>query len=427
MNDAIIGINIPTNARTFRYILSACDSSDNFGAISKLVDVVDNDAPIIIDPLLEPTTGDYLNLTIEYYDNVEVTIAKLEYGFHSDESTILDYFGNQSILVPTVATFFHYSFSIIDGNENDASISHEIPVVDNDEPIIIDNSSKTSDGYKFSVDVEDNIGIIEVKVDYWFDDVKVKFISLKLIDGIYQGTISIPKSAKNINYQISADDPSGNRGRLEKTDIILKQESDASDSAGLEIGTTEIFILLIIIIIVLVIVLFSFWRRKKRVEKVIHSESATIIKPHTRPQAIITSPQVPSAATVTIPQPRTDQQLYSQPTILKPSQLIPINVPPGPGTWPGDMAMVPAQPKNAQGPQIFTPPKPGSDEIYHEPSGGSVWEPTDDELKLEEAPDEDIATKEKIVEPQKSTDITTNSVSEERSLVKGEYEEKKNG
>ena len=74
-------IIIPSNATKIHYIISAADNSNNWKTVSNnSFEIIDNDAPIIIDHSLKKlTTGENYTFNFTINDNINISKVNLEY------------------------------------------------------------------------------------------------------------------------------------------------------------------------------------------------------------------------------------------------------------------------------------------------------------------------------------------------------------
>ncbi len=130
---------------------------------------------------MDPAPGTEVVLNASFTDNVEVREARVEYwlgeGPHFNESMsnkTADEFWTYELELPDAVTVLHYRFSARDTKDNwvgtvefTRTISGEVyPVLWNDRtPRIASPSTE----FLFSIDVSDNLGVAEVRVEFWTD------------------------------------------------------------------------------------------------------------------------------------------------------------------------------------------------------------------------------------------------------------------
>jgi hypothetical protein len=79
-------IQVPLWSTSLSYIISAKDTSDNWANLqTKVVDILDNKKPIIIDNSGTPTTGDPYLFIFNSSDNIEISSKSIEYWFDEED------------------------------------------------------------------------------------------------------------------------------------------------------------------------------------------------------------------------------------------------------------------------------------------------------------------------------------------------------
>ncbi len=227
-----LNITVPDYAFKFFYIISARDVSGNWNqTFLRVLDVIDNDAPVIVDYTSSiPTTGDNFAIDVSVMDNIEVSNAYLEFWFddRSRENKTLTSNGiyyNDTIIAPANAKTLSYILSAVDNSSNWASLNlTSLDVIDNDPPLIVDNSGTptTGDEFKFNFNITDNIDLSITYLEYWFDDNSHTNITLPEDEG-YQ--ITVPEDAYTLYGVITAIDTSNNIGQLEISKQVIDNDS----------------------------------------------------------------------------------------------------------------------------------------------------------------------------------------------------------
>ncbi|MCU0800044.1 MAG: PQQ-binding-like beta-propeller repeat protein, partial [Candidatus Thermoplasmatota archaeon] len=193
----------------------------------------DRTLPTIISDLSDviATTGDQFHFGANLTDDVKIGVTTVEYWFGIGVHTNTTMTGKNgsyehSILIPamSVATL-HYILHTSDSRGNWAETSlKNMTVLDNDAPVISDDSSKTTGiygkSYSFVITVTDNIGTINVSVEHWFGAGNHTNSSLVLSNGTFGLTISIPNGSFYAMYYIlHAIDGSSNRANSSQREI----------------------------------------------------------------------------------------------------------------------------------------------------------------------------------------------------------------
>jgi parallel beta-helix repeat protein len=208
-----LNITTPDESKKFNYIFTAIDTSGNLNNLENSVNVIDNDHPIIDDKIPDVTTGDEVTFNFKSIDNIGVTYASVDYWFDDDEHGKAVFMTAHrvylhTIIAPHSSKELSYTILTKDSYENIAKVTRVIQVIDNDEPLVLDHSTKSGSSYRFSAKVMDNLEVSSVKVNYWSEDGIIKTKDLQLIDGLYEGQISLPKDTnKVLTRQIIGDYP----------------------------------------------------------------------------------------------------------------------------------------------------------------------------------------------------------------------------
>ncbi|MCK4969432.1 MAG: FG-GAP repeat protein, partial [Thermoplasmata archaeon] len=183
----IANITIQSNSTEPLYYLVHIADTSGLGNTSKtrMVTVTDNDVPVFIEDLSQSsaTTGDALTLTVNVTDNINITGLWVEYwsgidGAHMNVS--MDHgpgtLWSLTIIAPSdTLEAIHYLFFAEDGamNFNTTPVT-SVNVLDNDLPAYIhdgtDANATTASDHVLEIEVNDNINLVEVRVEYWFED-----------------------------------------------------------------------------------------------------------------------------------------------------------------------------------------------------------------------------------------------------------------
>jgi hypothetical protein len=232
-------ITVPSDSlERIRYIFHAVDASGNWAhAVEKEILVFDNDRPVFgIDNSDEKaTTGDPFTFSMEVTDNIEVSLVKVEYWFHPDETFNTTMLGTGpysiSANIPSNATSLSYIFHAVDGSGNWAGTPlMEKVVFDNDRPVFgADNTSvsgTTGEDFRFEIEVTDNIEVSSVYVEFWFGESYRENRSMEF-DSVYHYTITLPvDSIEPLRYRFLAVDGSGNWVSRFRKDVNIIDNDD---------------------------------------------------------------------------------------------------------------------------------------------------------------------------------------------------------
>jgi hypothetical protein len=265
-----LNITTPDESKKFNYIFTAIDTSGNLNNLENSVNVIDNDHPIIDDKIPDVTTGDEVTFNFKSIDNIGVTYASVDYWFDDDEHGKAVFMTAHrvylhTIIAPHSSKELSYTILTKDSYENIAKVTRVIQVIDNDEPLVLDHSTKSGSSYRFSAKVMDNLEVSSVKVNYWSEDGIIKTKDLQLIDGLYEGQISLPKDTNKVCYVISANDTSDNWGLSKENEIEISIQEQISPLSTFK-NVNSWFILLIILLIIIGAGLVFYSTSKRKAE-----------------------------------------------------------------------------------------------------------------------------------------------------------------
>lgn len=219
-----ISINIPLNSNaSLYYKVSAVDTSGNWNSMDE-VEIRINDT---IDPeinfVLKPgsvDTGSLVTISVNVTDNIEIAEVWVVYRFGSgpDNNQTLNGLGQYNFTIQfnrQSNMTLHYVFHAIDTSGNYIrTIENQVTVTDRELPQFFNNSTPNSvnngEQLKFSIDVSDNIEVVNVTVEYWFGNSAHTNLTMIGI-GPYWRLINISDYVPgDLNYIFHACDSSGN-------------------------------------------------------------------------------------------------------------------------------------------------------------------------------------------------------------------------
>ncbi len=248
-------LNITILDQTFGlfYFFSANDEFDNWGNSKiKMLKVIDNDGPIIDDyTSSEPITGENFRFNASIIDNINLTDVHLEFwfdhGVHQNITLISQSkFYCTNTTVPSNAKKLRYTISALDNSSNCAPQKLKtLYVTDNIHPNIIDNSGTptTGDNFSFSFDITDNIEVLEVFLEYWFDERPSNKVTLPTFPERPIYHIIIPPDAFVLHSIVTTIDVSNNIEQLEIKKSIIDNDLPVINELMSEYpGTGRIFI-----------------------------------------------------------------------------------------------------------------------------------------------------------------------------------------
>ncbi len=245
-----LNISVPDNTTEIRYELLANDTSTNWAQTTlKILDVLDNESPVITDISQgNATTGDSFTFGANVTDNVGINSVFVEYWFddHAHKNVSMIKSGNNwtfIIAVPEAVTTLHYIFHAKDTSNNWNSTAEKTAFVkDNDVPYISDDIltiPETGQNFTFSVNVTDNIAVDSVYLEYWFDNSTHSNVSMSKSGDNWTHTLTIPVEAETLHYFFQANDTSNNWNSTEEksihvVDIIVPVANAGKDMSVLQ-------------------------------------------------------------------------------------------------------------------------------------------------------------------------------------------------
>jgi len=216
---------------------------------------VDNTAPDVLNIWNDvATTGEDVGVSIIATDLTEVRSIHLNYSFNGGpEVSVVPFFtGNDtwvhSISVPSNATTMSYRFWLEDrlGNGH-FSNTVNVDVIDNDLPWIDTDSTPTlattDDELIFAVNATDNIGILRINLEYWYEGDLTHLWGTANADEL-EHTVIVRNSLETLYYFFRIYDTSGNEliGSIVSIPVIDNDKPVFGvDSSDTEATTGEVF------------------------------------------------------------------------------------------------------------------------------------------------------------------------------------------
>jgi len=250
-------LNVPISATVLYYIYHANDTINNWNSTSEYeLEVEDNDIPTFIQDNTPTvgTTGDQLLFSVEVMDNIMVYDVWIEYWFGNSKNKdiiMLKEINNvwiNSLLLPDTLEGLNYIFHFNDTSNNwNLTQEKTITITDNDKPTFgIDRTNTqatTGDKFYFNIEVEDNIDISKVYVEYWFEGrthIKQSMDHQKEVEWIF--TTTAPHSLDTLYYVFIAKDTSENWNITPAKKVIVTDNDGpvavAGDNLNTDIDTT---------------------------------------------------------------------------------------------------------------------------------------------------------------------------------------------
>jgi hypothetical protein len=220
------------------------------------------------------TTGDRFDFNITVGDDTGVVTVSVDYWFGPSGSktnkAMSMVAGTQTngewwaaITMPSdTTTVMNYNFTAADAASNtNSTVATPVILLDNDNPVIVDTSpsaATTGDLFTFSANVNDNIGVDQVRVVYWYGASSTSPVDIPMIPvsttGMGNGTYELAVTTRTdtvepINYEIVAFDAFGNFDNT--TGSVEMGDNDGpefgADSSDLGATTGDMFHIAIII------------------------------------------------------------------------------------------------------------------------------------------------------------------------------------
>ncbi|MCU0798842.1 MAG: PKD domain-containing protein [Candidatus Thermoplasmatota archaeon] len=220
-------INISTHStESLHYIFRARDLVGNWAnTTERTVLVKDNDGPEFLSDLTpsNASTGEPFKFIVSVSDNIAISSVQVEYRFGSEdknnstmslskENFFLD------IEIPRNYSELFYRFSVVDNSSNwNSTTEKRVDVFDLFPPVFIRdltlNQIGTGEELTFTVEVQDNIGVSSVYVEYWTAGERTN-VSMSGTN-MFEHQLSVPtNSTEPIQYCFNASDMQGNLASL---------------------------------------------------------------------------------------------------------------------------------------------------------------------------------------------------------------------
>ena len=238
----VLPIDVPPDSlEMLHYTVRAVDTSGNWmQASERTVPILDDTLPWVYLDLSEgfAFSGETYSINVRAHDNIEVEGLKVRYRFNGDAwgagNDMVPGEGDEwsyGILIPIeIIGRLEYEIDVTDraGNEN-LSYLRTVDILDDLEPVFGDDSSFTTassgDVFGFFIQVDDNIGVHSVFVDYWFEDEQHHNISMKKGGGSFRGEMVVPENITGaLSYVFRANDTSNNWNFTTKATVDVSDD-----------------------------------------------------------------------------------------------------------------------------------------------------------------------------------------------------------
>jgi hypothetical protein len=245
-------IDIPSDSLTdIVYKVIFKDTADNQNVtLETTLTITDNDDPTNLIDNSDPsaTTGDLFTFVFDASDNIGLAEAEIFYWFGTGtaSSEVISGSGpfTYSITVPSDSLDELHYYVVIEDAAGIELIGStvDVTVTDNDIPFGItdtsDTTATTGDDFILNVNANDNIGIVELEIYYWFGDGEETNISLTG-SGPFTHTISLPgDSTDTLHYYFVFIDAADNELIGSQVDVTLVDDdkptisNDQTDLSG---------------------------------------------------------------------------------------------------------------------------------------------------------------------------------------------------
>jgi len=223
---------LPTDVLdTVHYVFKATDLKGNIRStlVADLL-VRDNDNPSVLEDRSEDEafTGDVFEFRVSVSDNIGVASVEVTVWYGLDKTdnltfvmfldsvsgTVREYMYDAMKVSDDASVPMHYRFRVVDGAGNDnVTVPVEVGVSDNDPPHFLQDLSEGAPlkGQEFTIDAEvgDNVGVMEVWVEWWLEDGVRQNVTLPSVGGV---EVNIPRDSEGmVSYIFGALDAAGNR------------------------------------------------------------------------------------------------------------------------------------------------------------------------------------------------------------------------
>ncbi|MGA1793786.1 MAG: C1 family peptidase [Thermoplasmatota archaeon] len=251
-------LNIEDRLGTIHLIIKSRDTSGNTQVSGTYdISITDNDLPTFGSDLSDAgsTTGELFKLSATFSDNIGISSVWASYsngdGFSGNSSLDIVAPGTWAIDLasPDSTSDIGYSFHFNDTSDNwNSTISASVTITDNDLPTFRADSSPTTgttgEMVPLRIEVEDNIQVSAVHLEYWFGSGTHQNISMSG-PSPYTLSVRVPvDSTDELNYIVHACDNSGNWNQTSLTTVLITDNDlphSWSDSSMGEGTTGDIF------------------------------------------------------------------------------------------------------------------------------------------------------------------------------------------
>lgn len=238
----------------YDFIIYAEDSSGNINYSDTVTfTIVDDTAPLIEDKTQSIAyTGNEFIFLAKVTDNQGIDRVYVEYWYGEGEHEIYemmplgDDLYTYTITVRDTLQKLHYEIFARDVSDNwNRTSTKEIEIIDDDLPIIEDltpSSAGTGNIFTFKVRAQDNVGISDVALEYWYGN--EEHLTANMIQtgsDIYVYTITVRDTLKSLHYFVTAIDTYGNQKILAQSIIeIYDDDTPIIHYINVEPSTQEI-------------------------------------------------------------------------------------------------------------------------------------------------------------------------------------------
>jgi len=236
----------------YRFIIEDTSKNGVEGEV-RSVRVSDNDAPSIDDDRTpsEATTGENVTFLVHMADNIELNGTWVEYWFgggehvNSSMETVSEWNWTLTVDVPLDSLSpLHYIFNAQDSSGNWNSTGRStVTILDNDLPWfgndLSPDKATTGDQHLFEVQLYDNIGVVDVQVEYWYDNGTHRTADMSSGDmDTWAAEIVTSHTIRPMHYVFHVADSSGNMVTSELRDVEMRDNDEPIIMADTSPGST---------------------------------------------------------------------------------------------------------------------------------------------------------------------------------------------
>ena len=220
-------------AGKYQVQLTVTDTGGNSDTAFFTVNVIDIEPPSLVEDRTPQRvgTGNPFSFSIELLDHSEIAAVSVEYYYLEDDvmnvsmatSDGISYIYTSTAPSSSIAPiYYRFHAKDVRGQSMHTPWS-AIEIIDDDIPVITDLSplsGTTGDDYSFFLRIDDNIGIHDAWIEYYYEGQDAINITIQSDDIVYSLDIDLPNK-EILWYVVGAVDTSGNVNRTPKQQITI--------------------------------------------------------------------------------------------------------------------------------------------------------------------------------------------------------------